>query len=423
MQLRRALPAPAATLVAGTLVAGAVLAGLVAGGTGSPAGADEYFRADQELPFTCGETWTGKTRSTHSPSTLAVDFNRDRDLGRMVMASAAGVVSRVEDAGSRSYGKWVRIEHPDGYSTLYAHLKVQWVVPGQAIDQGDPIGRVGDTGGVTSAHLHYEQRLGSVVKRPLFHGAPYVFGSTSASQNCPDLPVAGDWDGDHVAEVGVFRRTAGTATFALSDPERGTTTSVRFGRPSDLPITGDWDGDGVTDLGVRRQATAAFFLRSSGGTATRVKYGFTKDRPVTGDWDGNGTTDVGIWRPAVTRFRLLMPDGTSRVVRLGTRASIPVTGDWNGDGRTDLGVYDVLTAAFTLRVVAADGTTTLSTVPLGSGTDLPVAGDWDGDGMTDLGVWSPHTASYTLLTGSPTSAERSAAAPPEPSALAFGRPR
>jgi hypothetical protein len=408
MLLRRPIP---------VLAAVALTVGLLAAPSAAVAA------PDQELPFVCGQEWTGTTRPNHRPSPLAIDFNRPKDMGRLVLASASGVVSRVEDTGPASYGRWIKIDHPEGYSTIYAHLKVQWVVPGQFVDQGTPIGRVGASGGVTGAHLHYEQLLGRSVVAAVFGQLPFVYGSKLASLNCPDVPLAGDWNGNGAHDVAVFRRSKGTGTFEMSSPS-GPISRVRFGLPSDLPLVGDWDGDGRTDLGVRRAGGRLFLLRGADGTLTEVRFGVVKDRPVTGDWNGDGRTDLGVWRPAVSRFRLLQPDGTVRVVPLGGRGAQPVTGDWDGDGVTDLGVFDSGVAAFTLRTVSPEGLATLATVPLGLPGDLPVTGDWNADGITDVGTWSPGTATYTLrVTPPPSASRRSPTVAPEIRTLTFGRPR
>ena len=401
------------------LAAAAVLAGLLVA-----APATSAMALDQEMPFTCAEEWTGTTRANHRPSSDSIDFNRDQDLGKLVVASAGGVVSRVEDAGTRSYGKWVEIAHPEGYSTLYAHLTAQWVVPGQFVDQGAPIGRVGDTGGVTGAHLHYEQKLEGEAMAPVFHGASFAYGVATPSQNCVDVPLSGDWNGDRADEVAVFRRDAGAGTFEMYSADAAQ-APVRFGKASDLPVSGDWDGNGITDLGVRRQGARLFLLRAGDGTVVRKKLGFVKDLPVTGDWDGNGATDVGVYRPRAKRFRLLLADGTEQVVRLGGPGSQPVTGDWDGNGVADLGVFDTATATFHLRTVSADGYAAVSQVPLGYVTDLPVTGDWDGDGVTDVGTWTPGTATYTLRVTPPgaPAARWSSDAEPELRTISFGRPR
>jgi hypothetical protein len=367
---------------------------------------------DHELPFVCGEQWTGTTRSQHSPSPLAVDFNRPGDLGALAVSSAPGYVSRVEDAGDRSYGKWVLVDHGGGYSSLYAHLLVQWVVPGQAVDAGAPLGRVGDTGGVSGAHLHFEQRSGGSVQHPVFGGASYLFGSTTASANCPDVPLAGDWDGDGTDDVGVFRRR-GSGVFVRHTVQGD--SRIVLGRGSDAPVTGDWDGDGVDEVGVRRQGSRTFHLRHADGSVISRQLGLVRDVPVTGDWDGDGDSDLGVWRPGAGRFRLLQADGTQRVVALGTAGSQPLTGDWNGDGVTDVGVYDAITKTFTLRSTGANGTSVTSGVVFGSGSDLPVTGDWNGDGVTDLGTWTPTTATFTLRFGTTVRARVET--------LTFGNPR
>lgn len=369
------------------LTAGALTAGVVAAVLVGPAQA-AVAAPDQELPFTCAETWTGSTRASHSPSSRAVDFNREADLNRPVLASGSGVVTRVEDLGGRSYGKWIRVDHGDGWTTLYAHLSQQLVVVGQRVDQGQMIGRVGSSGGSSGPHLHYEQRLGSTVQTAAFGGRRFVYGVATPSANCVDVPVAGDWDGNGSFEAGVYHRDA-RPVFEQLRPG-ATATRVRVGRGFDNPFTGDFDGDGRTDVGVRRP-TARFVLRTAAGELSYRNFGLPRDLPVAGDWDGDGRDDLGVWRPGAAKFRLAYPDGTRRGVRLGDAGSLPVTGDWDADGRTDLGVYDQPSATFTLRAGGA-----LQRVQLGSGRDLPVAGDWNGDGRGDVGVWSPATAQFTL---------------------------
>jgi hypothetical protein len=352
---------------------------------------------DYETPFPCAEQWTGTTRSSHRPSAWSVDFNRPNDVGDLLVAAAPGRVSRVADTGNVSYGRYVIVDHGDGHSSLYAHLNAVWVTAGQQVDQGTVLGVVGDSGGVSGAHLHFEERLGSKVQRPYFHDALYAFGTTSASLNCPDVPLAGDWNNDGPDEVGVFRRSNGVGVFRLYVPGAAQQV-VRFGASSDQPVTGDWDGDGQVDLGVRQAGRRIFVLRAADGTTKSVAFGLVPDVPVTGDWNGDNMTDLGVWRPAGARFRLLKGPGSVQTVQLGAVGSVPLTGDWNGDGLTDLGVYDPATATFTLRAVGPDGRTSLDTFAFGAVGDLPVTGDWDGNGVTDVGTWSPGSATYSLRT-------------------------
>lgn len=60
--------------------------------------------------------------------------------------------------GYEGYGNVVTLDSGGGYSTLYAHLSTSQVVPGQWLDEGDPIGQAGCTGSCTGTHLHFELR-------------------------------------------------------------------------------------------------------------------------------------------------------------------------------------------------------------------------------------------------------------------------
>jgi len=74
--------------------------------------------------------------------------------GTPVQAAAAGVVS-LADESFQLHGKTVIIDHGQGTSTLYLHLSEIEVSPGEAVAQGQVIGRVGATGIATGPHLHY----------------------------------------------------------------------------------------------------------------------------------------------------------------------------------------------------------------------------------------------------------------------------
>ncbi|KOX10916.1 peptidoglycan DD-metalloendopeptidase family protein [Micromonospora profundi] len=139
----------------------------------SPAMAAPTFR----VPFPCGQTWSGQTRSGHSPA-YAIDFNRTDDAGDPVVASAPGTVDVVTNLGNTSYGKYVRINHGGGYTTYYAHLSGFNVSVGQTVGYGKVIGWVGSTGGSTGPHLHYEQRLNGSDIQVRFNGSLALYWGT-----------------------------------------------------------------------------------------------------------------------------------------------------------------------------------------------------------------------------------------------------
>ncbi|MFD9378916.1 peptidoglycan DD-metalloendopeptidase family protein [Streptomyces sp. NPDC059999] len=74
--------------------------------------------------------------------------------GTPIHAPADGKVVKIGSGGA--YGNQTRLEHADGVITLYAHQSSISVKTGDTVKRGDQIGKVGETGNVTGAHLHWE---------------------------------------------------------------------------------------------------------------------------------------------------------------------------------------------------------------------------------------------------------------------------
>ena len=88
------------------------------------------------------------------------------NTGTAVTAFADGVIAAVGD--SDSYGKYVIIEHSDGYSTLYAHCSELCMNCGN-VSRGDVIAKVGSTGAATGPHLHFELMHNDIYLNPEFY--------------------------------------------------------------------------------------------------------------------------------------------------------------------------------------------------------------------------------------------------------------
>ena len=85
--------------------------------------------------------------------------------GSTIRAAAAGTVS---SAGTESgYGRAVRIVHPDGTTTVYAHMSQLVVSTGQRVEAGAQVGQEGSTGRSTGPHLHFEVRVDGAPIDPL----------------------------------------------------------------------------------------------------------------------------------------------------------------------------------------------------------------------------------------------------------------
>ncbi len=77
-------------------------------------------------------------------------------MGAPVVATGSGTIVSAGWIGG--YGKAIVIQHNGVQQTLYGHLSEVFVRPGQTIEQGTVIGRVGSTGNSTGPHLHFETR-------------------------------------------------------------------------------------------------------------------------------------------------------------------------------------------------------------------------------------------------------------------------
>ena len=86
------------------------------------------------------------------------------DVGMPVSASAAGRVVLAREL--QVHGGAIVIDHGLGVYSAYYHLSAIAVAVGQAVNQGDVIGRVGNTGLSTGAHLHWEMSVGGVLVDP-----------------------------------------------------------------------------------------------------------------------------------------------------------------------------------------------------------------------------------------------------------------
>lgn len=120
----------------------------------------------------------GELRSTHFHSGL--DIRTNNVIGLPVRASKSGYISRVS-VGPTGYGNVIYVSHPDGYTTIYAHLDKfkgdlsEYVIkehyrkrtstinlyfkPGQfPVQRGDTIAFSGNSGSSGGPHLHFDIR-------------------------------------------------------------------------------------------------------------------------------------------------------------------------------------------------------------------------------------------------------------------------
>lgn len=97
----------------------------------------------------------------HHPVLRRRRMHRGADIavprGTPVYAATSGVVLHAgRDAVN---GKFVKVDHGFGISTVYCHLSKTGAKPGARLEHGDLVGHSGSSGRVTGPHLHYEIKI------------------------------------------------------------------------------------------------------------------------------------------------------------------------------------------------------------------------------------------------------------------------
>lgn len=88
-------------------------------------------------------------------------------VGTAVRASKAGKVIFAGGSPCCSYGYYIILQHPDGYTTWYCHLSNIQVKVGQNVDDWEQIALSGNTGYSTGPHIEFQIRLNDVPMNPL----------------------------------------------------------------------------------------------------------------------------------------------------------------------------------------------------------------------------------------------------------------
>lgn len=158
-----------------------------------------YFTNPLEIQLTLAGSF-GELRSNHFHSGL--DLKTNQHTGMKVLAAGAGYISRIK-VQQWGFGKALYIQHPNGYTTVYGHLKEfsseirAYVRKHQykkesfeielfpeknelQVKQGELIALSGNTGSSGGPHLHFEIRNSE--QKPM---NPMLFGLKIADTRRP----------------------------------------------------------------------------------------------------------------------------------------------------------------------------------------------------------------------------------------------
>src|SRR5262249_54427488 len=141
--------------------------------------------------------------------------------------------------------------------------------------------------------------------------------------------------------------------------------SVNWGGGSYTLVAGDYDGDAKADLGLYDKNTGSWYVLLSGAgftTARTINWGGAGYVPVSDDFDGDGSIDAAIFQPATGTWYVLKSSTnyttTFSVAGWGSGGDVPISGaiaissdteratDYDGDAGSDITVYNIATGVW-----------------------------------------------------------------------------
>lgn len=204
-------------------------------------------------------------RGTISPHKGVDMSSPGATLGDIVAAADGEVIFKGFQGGGA--GNYIKINHRSANGellcqTVYMHLDTIYVTEGQKVAAGQKIGKEGNTGIGTAAHLHFECRLLKGGQQTWIDPLPLIRGVTDVAQKTDGLNQGIDFQpqqgGAHLSSQDAAARAGGCEAFGPSyppDPEAPT--------PAPLPPVGSpfelaWFFTMKYEVGPHWQTTAQF---------------------------------------------------------------------------------------------------------------------------------------------------------------------
>jgi murein DD-endopeptidase MepM/ murein hydrolase activator NlpD len=113
-------------------------------------GAPRFWPLDESGYMTRGQVKAGGRDEPHPGVDIAVS------IGSLVRAAGGAAVRQAGE--DPEYGRFVLLEHPEEFQTMYGHLSRILVTVGDTVAAGQVIGLSGNSGRSTAPHLHFEIR-------------------------------------------------------------------------------------------------------------------------------------------------------------------------------------------------------------------------------------------------------------------------
>lgn len=309
----------------------------------------------------------GELRSNHFHSGL--DIKTQQRIGLPIYASADGFVSRA-NVSHYGYGKALYIQHPNGYTTVYAHLnqfagEIQAYIKDQQyqkesyeielfpeknrleVKKGDLIAYSGNTGSSGGPHLHFEIRDSS--QRPM---NPMLFGFDIPDSKPPIInslfayPIGEDAhvnQSQHRTKLRLIKVSSGI----YKTEDLRAYGDIGFGVSSEDQLDGALNKNGVYNITTKLNATKKFEVRFD-------KFSFSETRYL------NRYIDFGYFQT-----------DRSRIQKLFRQSNNPLSVIVDEYNNGILNIKDSLDYSYVIDVIDFKGNTSSIIVPI-KGQKAPI---------------------------------------------------
>jgi subtilisin-like proprotein convertase family protein len=275
-----------------------------------------------------------------------------------------------------------------------------------------------DTGTVTDAKLRlYFNPLPEALftdgleNAPPFTAAPPpATVATEGFSGCTPAPF--DYFGSGRTSFALVRAIGGSALQWLTKDNNGAGSGIVrttvFGSTTDIVLGGDFDGDTIADLALWRPSLGKFsVIRSSrpNDQPLEIRLGQTGDNPrIVDDYDGDSRTDFAVHRAGLgagspSRTEIILSNGGRVALQTGETGALPVGGsDGNGDGRADIWIQsDAGAGVGRLRAFDSLTGTLLQDFTAGISSDFVTLGQYVGTAVNDVMIMRTVSNSHNWL--------------------------